>query len=719
MRNSRARDAAIAAACALLVGVVDRRVGIRRSTRLAGERADRLHHLIRRRLRCKQVGHVTATPTDTACSLPTQPDRRSLPRRRPPTRPRTPLFLLRRRRPTRPRTPRASPRRRRRTRPRTRRPTYADADEHADQHADVPRRRPRTRRPTRRSHADADEHADRVRRSPDRPDRGPRAHAVPARRARRPAAAPSTVPTAGGRRSSFVRVSASGPAARLTGQPFDVRRPERGREPEGSQLHDVRRHHDGDGKAADFSGTCTTTASPCTFTVHVEDNSEPGVADVIRDHDLVRLLTRRRRRSGAATSRSSSPPNDDRDRTRPRRHRRRRPVRARLRARARPARPRRLAVSSGRRGRRPRVVGRRPRRLHVGPRRPRRVQPLRRVRRAARRGHGRRRLRARALVLRPLPRPLGAVSVPEQPPLPRRRRTPYECLLGLVEAPGPDGDTGLRDAGWTGPSATGISRHFMRPYNAEGLGDAPGADVGDLDRRARQRRRLAPGPAQRRARRGRRRLGAEQHLPLPAAGGTGEIYRRLAATPRRAGPATSASSWRSTPCAASSGSPTGGARSYDALVSTMPLDLLVAAIVGCPARGPRGGRGARSTTACGGRRRLRAAARPTTGRWLYFPDAVAPVLPRHELREVRAGERPGRRHRRATRSYLTETCVLGPPAAAPAARWSESVIAGLVAAGLVDADAPVASVHTIDVEYAYPIPTLDRDARARRRSSPG
>ena len=39
----------------------------------------------------------------------------------------------------------------------------------------------------------------------------------------------------------------------------------------------------------------------------------------------------------------------------------------------------------------------------------------------------------------------------------------------------------------------------------------------------------------------------------------------------------------------------------------------------------------------------------------------------------------------------------------------QQVVAGLVAVGLVDAKAPVVSVHTIDAPYAYPIPTRDRD----------
>ena len=34
---------------------------------------------------------------------------------------------------------------------------------------------------------------------------------------------------------------------------------------------------------------------------------------------------------------------------------------------------------------------------------------------------------------------------------------------------------------------------------------------------------------------------------------------------------------------------------------------------------------------------------------------------------------------------------------------------GLVATGLLDESVPIASVHTIDVDYAYPIPTRERD----------
>ncbi|MBA2440446.1 MAG: hypothetical protein H0V50_07210 [Thermoleophilaceae bacterium] len=36
------------------------------------------------------------------------------------------------------------------------------------------------------------------------------------------------------------------------------------------------------GTSADFTGTCTNNKTPCTFSVHVEDNGEPGTIDVFR-----------------------------------------------------------------------------------------------------------------------------------------------------------------------------------------------------------------------------------------------------------------------------------------------------------------------------------------------------------------------------------------------------------------------------------------------------
>jgi protoporphyrinogen oxidase len=59
-------------------------------------------------------------------------------------------------------------------------------------------------------------------------------------------------------------------------------------------------------------------------------------------------------------------------------------------------------------------------------------------------------------------------------------------------------------------------------------------------------------------------------------------------------------------------------------------------------------------------------------------------------------------------SFLTETSYSRhkPERAAAVA---EAAVDGLVSVGLVEPDADVVSVHLIDVEYAYPVPTLDRD----------
>jgi UDP-galactopyranose mutase len=44
---------------------------------------------------------------------------------------------------------------------------------------------------------------------------------------------------------------------------------------------------------------------------------------------------------------------------------------------------------------------------------------------------------------------------------------------------------------------------------------------------------------------------------------------------------------------------------------------------------------------------------------------------------------------------------------------AEQVVTGLVSGGVVADDQSIASVHMIDVDYAYPVPTLTRDAALR------
>jgi hypothetical protein len=93
--------------------------------------------------------------------------------------------------------------------------------------------------------------------------------------------------------------------------------------------------------------------------------------------------------------------------------------------------------------------------------------------------------------------------------------------------------------------------------------------------------------------------------------------------------------------------------------------------------------------------------------WLYFPEPSVPFYRVTNFAKYAAANVPGADTARF-RSYLTETSYSDQRALA--AGLPDRVREGLVAVELVDAGAPVASVHEVDIEYAYPIPTLERDA---------
>jgi hypothetical protein len=94
--------------------------------------------------------------------------------------------------------------------------------------------------------------------------------------------------------------------------------------------------------------------------------------------------------------------------------------------------------------------------------------------------------------------------------------------------------------------------------------------------------------------------------------------------------------------------------------------------------------------------------------WLYFPDPDVPFYRVTNFAKYAAANVPGGDTARYS-SLLTETSY---SEHRPGDRGSieEQVVDGLVGTGLLDRDVALASVHTIDAEYAYPIPTRDRDA---------
>lgn len=285
----------------------------------------------------------------------------------------------------------------------------------------------------------------------------------------------------------------------------------------------------------------------------------------------------------------------------------------------------------------------------------------------------------------------------------------YECLVGLIEAPG--GDRKDDFATWIertfGP---GIAARFMRPYNskvwttelermsARWVGER--VSVVDTHRALRNLVLGLDDVA----------WGPNNTFRFPTTGGTGEIYRRLALQLgdrlRFGREVVGVDVGRR--CVSFTD---GSTEEYDALVSTIPLDLLVASIEECPSD-------------------VRAAAellehncvrvvgvgceRPLMDErsWLYFADPAVPFYRVTNFAKYAAANVPGADTTRYS-SYLTETAYR-PGRHDHVDGLDDSVVDALVSTGLIDWDTPIASQHTIDIEYAYPIPTLDRDPAVER-----
>jgi len=193
---------------------------------------------------------------------------------------------------------------------------------------------------------------------------------------------------------------------------------------------------------------------------------------------------------------------------------------------------------------------------------------------------------------------------------------------------------------------------------------------------------------------------------FPTSGGPGEIYRRLARHlgdrlrfgRELAGVDGTRRRVRFTD---------GSTEEYDALVSTIPLDRLVAAIGHCP-RDVRAAAEALEHTC------VRVVGvgceRPLLDdrSWLYFADPAVPFYRVTNFAKYAAANVPAADTSRYS-SYLTETAY-------PSGRIEERdalekrVVDALIETGLIERDTPVASRHTIEIEYAYPIPTLTRDS---------
>jgi UDP-galactopyranose mutase len=283
-----------------------------------------------------------------------------------------------------------------------------------------------------------------------------------------------------------------------------------------------------------------------------------------------------------------------------------------------------------------------------------------------------------------------------------------ETLLGLIEAQSvPAAPVADDFESWmTATFGTGIVRHFMRPYNekvwahpASSMSAAWMAErVATVDWRQALRSvvhradDLAWGP--------------NNLFLFPTRGGTGEIYRRAAAT------LGSRISYGSVVRGVEVGERAvtlgdGRRLGYDHLVWTGPLDRLVAVADDAPAevRAAAGALVHNSVTVVG----MGYEAPVADDRsWLYFPDPDVPFYRATNFAKYAAANVPGGRTDRYC-SWMTEV------ASSP---WRPLEQEGLVdrvdgalrRVGLVPPDAPIATAHVEHLEYGYPVPTRDRDA---------
>ncbi len=278
-----------------------------------------------------------------------------------------------------------------------------------------------------------------------------------------------------------------------------------------------------------------------------------------------------------------------------------------------------------------------------------------------------------------------------------------ECLVGLAEASG--GRADMDFATWMEATfGRGITRLFMHPYNHKvwavplermsASWIAERVSVVDFRRALRS---VLLGEDD-------RGWGPNNTFKFPRRGGTGEIYRRLAAKLGdrvvfgRELVTVEADRQRLTFA-------DGTSEEYDALVSTMPIDRLVAAIAACPSEIA----GAAATLQHNGVSVVGVGYEaPLTEdwSWMYIADDAAPFYRVTNFAKYSPENVPEGGPARYS-AFLTETSH---SAHRPRPDLlEERVLDGLRAVGLAPAGTEVASLHVLEVDYAYPVPTLTRD----------
>ena len=279
-----------------------------------------------------------------------------------------------------------------------------------------------------------------------------------------------------------------------------------------------------------------------------------------------------------------------------------------------------------------------------------------------------------------------------------------ECLLGLARAATAPRTPPANFLDWIlGSFGDGIARHFMVPYNQK-VWCAPldGLDVGWIAQRV-------PPPDLERVlahfldSRDDDGWGGNANFRYPRAGGIGAVWRRCA---EQIGlerivlkrPATRIDPVDRRVCFAD-----GGDERYDALISTLPIDRLVA-MTGIEALEPAAAALRSTTVHVIGIGIQGATPAPLVDRrWIYFPDPSLPFYRVSVLSNFSPANAPAGHW-----SLLAEVSESG-DRRVDRARLTDEVVAGLRREGILPPSAGVVSRWYHAAAPGYPTPTQDRD----------
>jgi protoporphyrinogen oxidase len=286
-----------------------------------------------------------------------------------------------------------------------------------------------------------------------------------------------------------------------------------------------------------------------------------------------------------------------------------------------------------------------------------------------------------------------------------------ECLLGIAEA------TYLRSAApknfleWmTAVFGKGVVRLFMEPYNrkvwAHPLEEMSFSWLGE---------RIAVTGLEEALRGilsddGSDGWGPNNIFRYPKQGGTGLLFARLAemAGDRlRLGKRLVSVNAAKRRVRFADGTET----AYDWLISTIPVDRLISMMTGVPGKVGDAAAGLVHNSAIVVGVGLRGDS-PSGRHWLYFPEDRFPFYRLTYLSHYSPALVPNKGGPHLSLLCETSFPALGPP---PEDNFEERVIEGLCAAGILSRGdlSEILSVSKRLLNYAYPVPTTDRDRRLR------